>query len=174
MEIHVTDRRRAGKMLMSTATSDLITHLVSFGTWGREQRPPAGFYHHPCKKIRFQFDDIARDSDFGVFTPPMKEDIEKLIAFYNEEVFTHEDPVVLIHCFAGQSRSTTAALILLFMKMGDATEAFYELKRIRPIASPNKRMIRFADEILEKSGEFFREAEYAKMAYNPNKIMDKQ
>ena len=167
MKIYVTDRRRAGKMLMSTNTGPLITHLVSFGTWEREQRPPAGFYHHTCRKIRFQFDDIARDADFGPYTPPMKEDIQNLINFYNEEVFTHEDPVVLIHCFAGVSRSTAAALILLYMHIGDATEAFDELMAIRPIASPNKRMVRFADEILEKDGEFFREVEYAKMVWTP-------
>lgn len=167
MEIYITDRRRAGKALLSTNTGSQITHIVSFGAPERDQRPPAGFHYHPAQKIRFCFHDIERDGDFQGLIPPGKEHIEKLIEFYRGSVFDHNNPVVLIHCYAGVSRSTAAGLILLYMSMGDATEAFDKLMEIRPVADPNMKMIRFADEVLEKNGEFFQEVSLARMAWVP-------
>jgi predicted protein tyrosine phosphatase len=76
---------------------------------------------------------------------------------------------VLVHCAAGISRSTAAALILLTVrkgpgKEGEALETLLEYlqkaeqKGLRDLAGfyPNIHMIRLADELLERKGVFLK------------------
>lgn len=56
---------------------------------------------------------------------------------------------VLIHCFAGVSRSTAAAYLLICQHMhGDEHAAFELLKEIRPQAQPNRLLVKFGDNLL--------------------------
>jgi predicted protein tyrosine phosphatase len=56
---------------------------------------------------------------------------------------------VLIHCFAGVSRSTAAAYLLLCQHMrGEEHAAFELIKTIRPTAQPNRLIVKFGDRLL--------------------------
>ena len=50
-----------------------------------------------------------------------------------------------MHCWAGKSRSTAAALVILYDKLRDYQKARETLLRIRPQAAPNRLICRLAD-----------------------------
>jgi predicted protein tyrosine phosphatase len=56
---------------------------------------------------------------------------------------------VLIHCHAGVSRSTAAGFLLVAAKMpGNEQVAFDLIKSIRPVAQPNRLLVRHGDQLL--------------------------
>ena len=59
---------------------------------------------------------------------------------------------VLIHCWAGISRSTAAAYLLACLHM-TADEAMELVMTLRPSAMPNRLIIKFADRILGAGGK---------------------
>jgi predicted protein tyrosine phosphatase len=64
------------------------------------------------------------------------------------------DAPLLVHCWAGVSRSTAAAYILLCERIGPdrELEIAYLLRRLAPHAYPNALMIRHADTLLQRDG----------------------
>lgn len=64
------------------------------------------------------------------------------------------DAPMLVHCWAGVSRSTAAAYILLCDRLGAGceTEVARLLRARAPHASPNSLMVRIADEALARRG----------------------
>ena len=80
---------------------------------------------------------------------PAVHHVEQLLAF--ARAWDAKDPM-LIHCWAGISRSTAAAYILLNQLHGPGKE--YELaKSLRfhaPHAQPNRLMIRHADKLMDR------------------------
>ena len=63
------------------------------------------------------------------------------------------DSVVLVHCLAGISRSTAAALVVLCAKQpGREIQAARQLRAAAPHAQPNSRIIQLADELLGCQG----------------------
>lgn len=60
-----------------------------------------------------------------------------------------DNAVVLVHCWAGVSRSTAAAYLLVAQAMpGDEQGAFDLIKSIRPHAQPNRLLVRYGDRLL--------------------------
>jgi predicted protein tyrosine phosphatase len=61
---------------------------------------------------------------------------------------------VLIHCEAGVSRSTAAALIMYacWLGHGREREAMARVLAQRPVAIPNRRMVELADRLLALDG----------------------
>lgn len=61
---------------------------------------------------------------------------------------------MLIHCYAGVSRSTAAAYIsvLALDPSRDEKELADEIRRVSPTASPNRRLIEVADRLLGRGG----------------------
>lgn len=61
---------------------------------------------------------------------------------------------LLIHCYAGVSRSTAAAYmsVLALDPDRDEMELAQELRRLSPTASPNPRLIAIADRVLRREG----------------------
>ena len=72
-----------------------------------------------------------------------------------------EDAVVLVHCEAGVSRSTAAALAILVQYYGNdkIEECIKLLLDVRPIACPNPLITKWADEQLGCNGELHEAAE---------------
>ena len=82
---------------------------------------------------------------------PALEHVEQLIAFVR--AWPREKPLV-IHCYAGISRSTAAAFIaacLLWPERGE-TEIARALRDASPIATPNRRLVAVADAHLGRDG----------------------
>ena len=66
---------------------------------------------------------------------------------------TRAEPIV-IHCYAGVSRSTAAAYITACALKSDADEAAIaqQLRRASPTATPNAHLVALADRILARDG----------------------
>jgi len=77
--------------------------------------------------------------------------MDRLIAFLGN--WQPDDGALLIHCMAGISRSTAAALITLVIKgQGRELEAALHLRQAAPHAHPNRRLIALADQRLGCQG----------------------
>lgn len=72
-----------------------------------------------------------------------------------------DDAVVLVHCEAGISRSTAAAMALLIQHKGieHIDECVAEILAVRPNACPNPLITIYADNILKCGGKFHSAAE---------------
>ena len=84
-------------------------------------------------------------------TPPMQGHVEEVISFLGD--WDPQTPL-LIHCWAGISRSTATAFTAACMHNPEADEAEIAraLRTASPTAYPNTRIIAFADDILGRSG----------------------
>ncbi len=80
---------------------------------------------------------------------PAAEHVSALIEFLNQA----QGQSVLIHCVAGISRSTAAALVALVLDAeGREMEAACRLRQAAPHAYPNRRLIALADRLLGRRG----------------------
>jgi predicted protein tyrosine phosphatase len=103
----------------------------------------------PKCHLRLTFHDIAEPLDG--FTAPRREHVEQILDF----TATWQPPAgLLIHCWAGISRSTAAALAAMcaLYPEQDEAEIAWDLRRMAPTASPNRLMVRHADEVLGRRG----------------------
>ena len=89
---------------------------------------------------------------------PKKEQVECLLQWVNK---LPADAHLVIHCYAGISRSTAAALAVKVQELGvsQVKEAIDWLLEIRPQACPNPVITKFADELLNAKGELHAAAE---------------
>ncbi len=123
------------------------SHLVTLLAPEHMIDTPAGFLSD--RHLRLALNDVA--DEWQSDAPPGPHHIEKLIAFGRD--WNAELPI-LVHCWAGVSRSTAAAYILLCDRLGSGSEARIAaaLRTRAPHASPNPLMIRLADTILKRDG----------------------
>jgi predicted protein tyrosine phosphatase len=91
-------------------------------------------------------------------TPPGAEHVEALLEFARD--WDRSAPL-LIHCFAGISRSTAAAYTVAaaLAPKRDEAELARTLRRLSPSATPNSRVIAIADRILGRRGRMVRAIE---------------
>lgn len=103
----------------------------------------------PDRHFRIRVHDIVEPAE-GAIAPELSH-IEGLLVF--ARTWTREAPF-LVHCWAGISRSTAAAYILLCDIRGPGHEAQIarELRELAPHAQPNRLMIRHADRFLGREG----------------------
>lgn len=130
----------AGRILSSSARQDIL-YLVSIGT--QDEPPPTGF-RSVRRRLRLVFDDaLALQSG-----APVRADIEALIDFAREIDLSKGQ--LLVHCYAGVSRSAAAAVIILAASLGPGNEPAIAdfLARRYPHCRPNRLMLKLADEAL--------------------------
>jgi predicted protein tyrosine phosphatase len=103
----------------------------------------------PERHLKLHFNDIP--AEIAGLTAPAADHVRQLIAF--AESWDRRAPL-LIHCYAGISRSTAAAYttVLALNPERDEFELAAELRSKSPSATPNPRLIAFADTILQRSG----------------------
>jgi hypothetical protein len=81
---------------------------------------------------------------------PRKSQIQSIITFIKGDLVNSDVVYNLgINCFAGISRSTAIGIIAWVLQGKTPEEALQEILKVRPEASPNLRILRFATEILE-------------------------
>jgi predicted protein tyrosine phosphatase len=99
--------------------------------------------------LRLVFHDISGPME-GML-PPTRTHVEKIVDFVENWDRTGK---LLIHCWAGISRSTASAFtaMCLLNPRLDEHEIARELRTHSPVATPNRRMIEFADELLGRNG----------------------
>ncbi len=101
------------------------------------------------EKLELRFHDII-DTMPGLLAPEPK-DVAALLAFGGDmSGATH----LLVHCFAGISRSTASMAMILAQAMPDMAEdaVLAMVHGIREKAWPNLRMIEFGDAMLGRNG----------------------
>ena len=89
---------------------------------------------------------------------PGEEHVNEFLGF--AERWDRAAPMV-VHCFAGISRSTAAAFSIVCAARPDMDEAeiALRLRQRSPEATPNTRLVAIADEILGRSGRMVRAVE---------------
>jgi predicted protein tyrosine phosphatase len=104
---------------------------------------------HPDRHLRIGVHDIAEPVDGSI--APSSSHISEILAFAKD--WDRTAPF-LVHCWAGISRSTAAAYILLCDLHGPGHEdRIARALRFRaPHAQPNPLMIRHADQLLSRQG----------------------
>lgn len=112
---------------------------------------PSGI--EPDNHLWLQMDDIAEPVD-GLIAPN-EEHIEQLLAFVQR--WDRASPLV-VHCFAGISRSTAAAFIAACAVAPARAEAEIarRLRAASPTATPNTRLVWLADTRLGRQGRMVR------------------
>lgn len=140
--IHVCPLTRVAETVEASAASDLVTILYQ----GEPARPAS---IAPERHLKLRFQDIA-DTAAGPL-PPTSEHIETLLGFVSS--WERERPMV-IHCFAGISRSTAAAYISLCALRPEEDEAAIaaRLRASSEMATPNRLMVGLADRMLGRKG----------------------
>lgn len=84
-------------------------------------------------------------------TEPAEDHIRRLLAFVGE--WDRSKPMVM-HCFAGISRSTAGAYVAACHLLPDVSEGAVarRLRDASPVASPNPRLIEIADKVMGRGG----------------------
>lgn len=135
-----------------SAVADIIrnqrpSHVVTLLSPEHMIETPNGF---PAERhLRLGVNDVV-DIDAGD-NPPTKSHVEALLDFSRN--WPGDDPM-LVHCWAGVSRSMAATYTILCDRLGPGSEvlAARAIRARAPHAYPNALLVRYADELLARRG----------------------
>ncbi len=136
-----------------------VTHILSILDPGWPE-PEALHAFDVHRRLKLHFHDVIEPLPGWI--APERWDLELLLAFGRDlgaiPSETGEEPTyphLLVHCHAGVSRSTAAAILILAQRdpARPARDAVGEVIRARPRAWPNLRMIELGDALLGRRGE---------------------
>jgi predicted protein tyrosine phosphatase len=99
--------------------------------------------------LRLRLDDISEPIDG--YTVPAEEHIAELLTFVRR--WDRAAPLVM-HCYAGVSRSTAGAFVSVCALNPKRAEADIarDIRRLSPTATPNIRIVALADQMLGRGG----------------------
>jgi predicted protein tyrosine phosphatase len=99
--------------------------------------------------LRLRLDDISEPIDG--YTVPAEEHIAELLTFVRQ--WDRAAPLVM-HCYAGVSRSTAGAFVSVCALNPKRAEADIarDIRRLSPTATPNIRIVALADQMLGRNG----------------------
>ena len=119
----------------------------------------------PEHHLRLSLNDIS-DPSLGE-APPGALHVAQLIAFGRE--WDASEPM-LVHCWAGVSRSMAAAFTLSCDRAGPGSEheIAQEIRARATHAQPNRLLVRLADRSLDRNGQMVRAVE----AMGPGRLVD--
>jgi predicted protein tyrosine phosphatase len=141
--IHVCSLARLHDTIASTGARHVVSLL------GREDnldRPPTiALENH----LWLQLHDISAPLD-GYVTPEI-EHVERLLAFVRR---WPRQAALVVHCYAGISRSTAAAFVSVCAldQQRDEHVIALALRRASPTATPNPRIVALGDSMLGRRG----------------------
>lgn len=141
--IHVCSFARLYSTVKITGARHVVTLL---GVEDRLERPP----EIPENNHLFlRMHDICEPLD-GHVAPDARHVVD-LIDFVRG--WDRSAPLV-VHCWAGISRSTAAAFVSVcaLRPDRDEQEIAWAIRRLSPTATPNSRIVGFADELLDRKG----------------------
>jgi predicted protein tyrosine phosphatase len=142
--------------LVSTTIEHVqVSHLVTLINGDTLVPTPASI--PPDRHLRLDMNDICEPADGLVL--PCEEHVAELVRFALD---WDRNAPLLIHCWAGISRSTAAAFITLCALNPDADEfgLARALRRASPTAYPNRRLVALGDEVLTRSGRMIEAVEH--------------
>lgn len=141
--IHVCSLSRLHDTVDATGARHVVTLMRDVD---QVVRPPAVAH---ANHLILEMDDITDHMDG--YTPPADDHVAELISFVR--AWDRAAPLV-IHCYAGISRSTAAAFVTVCALNPDRDEATIarHLRGASPSATPNIRIVTIADRMLARSG----------------------
>ena len=141
--IHVCSLARLNDTVKTTGARHVVTLL------GIEDRVPLPPGVDARDYLRLHMHDITEPAE-GQITPDLAH-VERLVNFVRR--WDRATPLV-IHCYAGISRSTAAAFttVCALNTRRDEQDIAMSLRRVSPTAMPNARIVRIADQVLGRDG----------------------
>jgi len=141
--IHVCSLARLYATVDETGARHIVTLLR---LTDRVQRPN---HIHPENHLVLAVDDIAAPMDG--YTVPGEEHVERLIDFVGH--WDRAAPMV-VHCFAGISRSTAGAYVAacVLNPQRDEMQIAQAIRHASRTAQPNPRIVSIADRLLQRDG----------------------
>jgi predicted protein tyrosine phosphatase len=140
--IHVCSLALLHETVGATGASHVVTLLKDISV----PRPPG--IEKPNHLV-LRVDDIVDPMDG--YTAPLSHHVDDLLGFVRN--WDRAAPMV-IHCYAGISRSTAAAFaaVCALNPERDELQIAQEIRRLSPIAQPNSRIVALADKALGRNG----------------------
>jgi predicted protein tyrosine phosphatase len=145
--IHVCSLSRLHATVDETGAQHIVTLLRLVD---RVQRPT---HIAPQNHLVLSVDDITVPMDG--YTVPAHEHVQRLISFVT--AWDRKTPMVM-HCFAGISRSTAAAYVAAcaLNPQRDEMQIAWDIRRSSRTAQPNSRIVSIADRVLKRDGRMIR------------------
>jgi predicted protein tyrosine phosphatase len=141
--------------LVATTVEDVrVSHLVTLINGDTLVPTPPSIT--PDRHLRLGMNDICEPSAGLIL--PCEEHVAELVQFALD--WNRKAPL-LIHCWAGISRSTAAAFITLCALNPEADEFSLAraLRRASATAYPNRRLVALGDAVLSRSGRMIQAVE---------------
>jgi predicted protein tyrosine phosphatase len=145
--IHVCSLAALPEIVRLTGASHVLTVMAKVD---QVERPASV---RPENHMKISFDDITEPMDG--FVAPNAEHVEQVLSFVRS--WDRAAPLV-IHCYAGVSRSTAsafAAACALNPHRDEMTIA-RQIRAASPIANPNRLIVSLADKALGRDGRMLR------------------
>jgi predicted protein tyrosine phosphatase len=145
--LHVCSLAALPDTVRATGASHVLTVMANID---QVSRPVSVL---PANHLKISMDDITEQMDG--FTAPCEAHVEQVLAFVRS--WDRAAPMV-VHCYAGISRSTAsafAAACLLNPKKNEAAIA-RAIRAASPIAQPNRLIVGLADKLLGRDGRMLR------------------
>lgn len=122
--------------------AERMLSLVAEGT--HVERPPA---ISADRHLVLYFHDISEP--LTGYVPPCEAHVDEALAFA-----TADDRPILVHCYAGVSRSTAMAYAVACAREPgrDEFEIARAMRDLSPTATPNRLIVRLADNALKRDG----------------------
>ena len=148
--IHVCSLAALPEIVRLTGASHVLTVM---GKVDQVQRPESIL---PANHLKVAVDDITEPMDG--FVAPSEVHIEQVLGFVRG--WGRSAPLV-IHCYAGVSRSTASAFAAACMlnPHRDEMTIARQIRAASPMASPNRLMVGLADKALGREGRMLRALE---------------
>jgi len=145
--IHVCSLARLHSTVEETGARHIVTLMKDIAQVRRPQSVQQGNH------LLLDMDDITIPIEG--YVPPSKEHVERLISFVTR--WDRTAPLV-VHCFAGISRSTAGAFITAcaLNPKRDERAIARLIRKASPTAQPNIRLVSLADDILRRNGRMVR------------------
>jgi predicted protein tyrosine phosphatase len=145
--IHVCSLAALSDTVRATGASHILTVMANVD---QVQRPASVL---EANHLRVQVDDITEHMDG--FVAPSEEHIEKVLNFVRS--WDRGAPMV-VHCYAGISRSTASAFAAAcaLNPHRDEIAIARQIRAASPIASPNRLIVSLADKVLGREGRMLR------------------
>ena len=145
--LHVCSLAALPDTVKATGASHILTVMANVA---QVQRPESVL---PANHLRVQMDDITEQIDG--FVAPTETHIEQVLNFVRG--WDRSAPLV-IHCYAGISRSTASAFaaVCALNPHRDEIAIARLIRAASPIASPNRLIVSLADKMLGRGGRMLR------------------
>lgn len=145
--IHVCSLAALPETVKATGASHILTVMANVE---QVQRPQSVL---EANHLRVSMDDIIEHMDG--FNAPNQSHVDQVLGFVRS--WDRKAPMV-VHCYAGISRSTASAFAAVCMlnPHRDEMSIARQIRAASPIASPNRLLVSLADKALGRDGRMLR------------------